>query len=226
MNSNIFISSPYIKCPKCGKKTFSVLSIGDNQYSRRCKDCHYPQEKEANAVYPLPELNKRVIYIDQNAMSDMMKSLNPETEAYKQGRIDVFWRNLFLKLDRLCKLQLVVCPASATHTKESAISQFYQALKQIYELLSCGVRFKDFATIKSFQLHEHAKNWISGNPENGINLDVDSAVYGKINVWQERYYFSVNFNFEDDSIKEYKNRRNITYDRLKPIFNRWRILLF
>ncbi len=174
MVSNLFISSPFIKCPKCGNKTFGVLSIEDNQYTRKCKKCLYPQQEEPDVICALPELHKRIIYIDQNAMSDMMKSLNPETESYKQGRIDVFWRNLFLKLDRLCKLQLVVCPASATHTKESAISQFYQALKQVYELLSCGVRFKDFATIKSFQLHEHAKNWISGNLENGINLDVDS----------------------------------------------------
>ena len=53
----------------------------------------------------------------------------------------------------------------------------------MYELLSGGVSFCDPETIKRFQLYHHAANWISGDKNKEINLDVDSVVRGNINAW-------------------------------------------
>jgi hypothetical protein len=110
----VFIRPPYITCPNCGAEVqFGVLMIGWG-YTRRCRECWFTER------YDLPEIRKRVIYLDQMAISDMMKALNPACPAYE--RVDPFWRELFEKLDVLKKLQVIVCPDSATHRAESAVA--------------------------------------------------------------------------------------------------------
>lgn len=103
IDPKMFISPPYKQCPKCRQPdTFGTLMVNDDSFSRRCFNCQHTDS------IPLPELNKQVIYIDQFAISNMMKALNTKTEANKKGRVDVFWETLFKKLDRLCKLQLII----------------------------------------------------------------------------------------------------------------------
>ena len=117
----IFVNTPYIECPKCGSKAFGILSIYEDRYLRRCKNCLFPKANEKSAHTPLPRLKKKVIYIDQMAISNMMKILNPETKAYKKGSVDEFWFLLFNKLDYLSKLQLIICPDSEFHEEESLL---------------------------------------------------------------------------------------------------------
>lgn len=226
MVSNLFISAPFIKCPKCTNKTFGVLSIEDNQYTRKCKKCLYPQQEEPDVIYALPELNKKIIYIDQNAISDMMKSLNPEAEAFKQGRIDNFWKELFIKLDKLRKMQLIVCPASFAHFKETKISNFPERLKrdqkELYEHLACGIRFRLFREIKAIQICEHAKNWLSACHGKKINTAAHSVIKGVINVWQEKNCSLKNIEYNEVSIALYKERRRIVCDKLRSTFSRWK----
>jgi hypothetical protein len=131
IDPKIFINPPYIKCPKCGKNSFGILGIYDNHYCRRCRECFYPKGDEPYVRYPLPKLKKKIIYIDQFAISNMMKALNPETKAYKKGTIKKFWLTLFEKLDKLSKLQLIVCPYSESHRYESLAAPFYNDLKMI-----------------------------------------------------------------------------------------------
>jgi hypothetical protein len=220
-NPSIFISSPYIKCPKCGKNSFGILMICDDHYFRRCKECFHPQGNEPAIRYPLPKLNKKIIYVDQFAISNMMKALNPQTKSYQKGALDDFWVKCFERLDSLCKLQLIICPDSGFHTNESLLSPFFEPLKRMYELLSGGISFCDHETIKRFQLYYHASNWISGNQEKEINLDVNSVVRGKINAWQDRLFISVNINYSIDWIDDLRKARNKINKSLYNIFKRW-----
>src|SRR5688572_4033709 len=120
------IRPPFVRCPKCAEETFGVLMIQGRSYFRRCRACSFSQ------MFRLPSVEKRVIYLDQFALSNIMKALNPDTEAHKKG-MDSFWLTLFKKLDRLCKLQLVVCPNSSVHEKESRVSNHFEAIKRINE---------------------------------------------------------------------------------------------
>lgn len=139
-----FIHGPYIKCPKCGKNSFSVSIICDHHYFRRCTECYYPDSSkgEKSVKYMLPQLNKKVIYIDQFAISNMMKFLNPATKSHKKVKDDIFWGKLFEQLHTLCKLQLIICPDSDMHETESLLAPNYEPLKRIYELLSHGISFQ------------------------------------------------------------------------------------
>ena len=217
----LFISPPYIICPKCGKELFGVLNIGPRHYSRRCKECLYPSHGEPPANFELPELQKKVIYIDQCAISEMMKALNPKTKAHQKGSVDNFWVSLFERLDSLCKLQLVICPDSLYHMNESLVSPYYEPLKRMYEQLSNSVSFYDKATIERFQLYYHAKNWIMGKPEEKIDLDVKRIVHGNINAWQDMLIISVKQDYGTDWIDQIRVDRERVSEGLIEVFKRW-----
>ena len=151
----------------------------------------------------------------------MMKALNTETEANKKGRLDIFWRILFEKLDRLCKLQLIICPDSTIHTDESLMTGYFEELKRMYELLSHGVSFERPETIEIRQLYEHAYNWISGSPEKFISLSIHDVVHGKINAWQSRLIISIDRNFQTSWIEDIRKSRNVVCAELAEVFKKW-----
>lgn len=216
IDPKMFISPPYQKCPKCCQPdTFGTLMVNDDSFTRRCSSCWHTDS------IPLPELNKKVIYIDQFAISNMMKSLNTKTDANKKGRVDIFWRTLFEKLDRLCKLQLIICPDSNIHTEESLMTGYFEALKRMYELLSHGVSFENQETIKESQLYEHAFNWASGNSNKAVSLNAHDVIYGKINAWQDRLIVSVNMNYQASWIEEIRKSRDFVYVEMFEVFKRW-----
>jgi hypothetical protein len=217
----MFISPPYIRCPKCGKESFGILIISDHHYCRRCKECLFPHGDELPASFPLPKLSKKIIYVDQFAISNMMKALNPQTKSYQKGTLDEFWIGLFKRLHSLCKLHLIICPDSGFHTNESLLSTYYEPLKRMYELLSHGVSFYDHETIKRFQISQHSKYWISGEAEKELNLNIDSVVHGEINAWQDRFIITANINYGLDWIEDLRRTREQTNAGLSKIFFRW-----
>src|SRR5882762_7984011 len=115
-----FISGPFRKCPKCGAEQFGVLMVSGKHYIRRCREraCWHTQRIN------LPGISKKIIYLDQFAISNMMKALNPEVKGHERAAADPLWRELFEALDVVCKLQLVVCPDSNEHRNESLLSPF------------------------------------------------------------------------------------------------------
>lgn len=214
------ITGPYITCPKCNGETFGILSIYDNSYTRRCRSCLYPKGNERSVSSALPKINKKVIYLDQFVISNMMKVLNPKTKANKKG-IDNFWLRLFERLDSLSKLQLVVCPDSEYHDNESQVTAFYKELKRMYELLSHGKTFYDKETIKNFQLHEHFTNWLVGKNSNALDLDIDEIVHGSIDSWTSRLIISVNREINMEAIEALLEHRNQSYSAIEGVFRLW-----
>lgn len=216
IDPKMFISPPFRQCPKCGQPdSFGTLTVNDDSFSRRCFNCRYTDS------IPLPELNKKIIYIDQFAISNMMKALNKKTEANKKGRVDIFWHTLFEKLDRLCKLQLINCPDSHIHTDESLMTGYFKELERMYELLSHGVSFERSETIQEHQICEHAFNWISGHPEKPISLDVHKVIHGKINAWQDRLIISMDRNITESWIEDIRKSRNIVCAEMAELFKTW-----
>ena len=61
--------------------------ICDRHYIRRCTSCWFDQR------LPLPPLDKKVIYLDQFVISNMMKELDPDQPAAAKGIKGGFYRN-------------------------------------------------------------------------------------------------------------------------------------
>jgi len=216
-----FIHGPYIKCPKCGKNSFSVSIICDHHYFRRCTECFYPDPSkgEKGVKYPLPKLNKKVIYIDQFAISNMMKFLNPSVKSHEKVKADIFWGKLFEQLNTLCKLQLIICPDSDMHETESLLAPYYKSLKRMYELLSNGISFQSHETIKLFQIIGQFNIWIGDTKE--YDLNVQDIVSKNINAWQDRLNISINRDNPQSLIEESRINRDKVDDYVKDIFIKW-----
>ena len=216
-----FINGPYIKCPKCGENSFSVSVICDNHYFRRCIECYYPDSSkgEKSVKYMLPQLNKKVIYIDQFAISNMMKFLNSATKSHKKVKNDIFWGKLFEQLHTLCKLQLIICPYSDMHETESLLAPNYESLKRIYELLSNGISFQSHETIKLFQIISQFNIWAGDTKR--FDLNVQDIVSKKINVWQDRLNILINRDNSQSLIEEIRTNRDKVDDYIKEIFIKW-----
>ncbi|MFH0805233.1 MAG: SEC-C metal-binding domain-containing protein, partial [Patescibacteria group bacterium] len=43
VNPKMFIHTPYIACPVCGKPDFGVLMINSGGYTRRCRSCWHDE---------------------------------------------------------------------------------------------------------------------------------------------------------------------------------------
>lgn len=213
---DIFINPPYIVCPKCSKEGFGVLPMFNrNGYSRRCRFCLYHQS------FSLPALNKKVVYIDQMGISEMMKSINPKITPETKARLKPIWLELFGKLDKLVKLNLIICPDSNSHYQESLVwKPYFKALKMMYEHLSNGISFYDEDTIKRFQINVSFKIFAGFRDVESITThDITSD---EINSWLSRFRISVDMgNFDESMVDNVRKERDQIDQFMLSVYKRW-----
>lgn len=163
------------------------MTIGNHQYSRRCYLCGITKR------YPLPRLQKKVIYLDQFVISNMAKQLSPKPKGAREDKHDKFFLELFEVLDRLCKLQLAVCPESALHLHESVVTgPHFEDLREVYSHLSYEVRMSRAEQVLHCQITQAFQAWIDGVPlswpgERHIALD------GSLDDWTNWLRFDLNY---------------------------------
>jgi hypothetical protein len=175
------ISPPWRMCPSCGKDKFGVHIISGSRLMRRCRDCWHKQN------YQLPELRKKIIYLDQFVISNLMKLKNPATKGHASVAADPFWRELHDLLFQLRQLQMICCPDSGSHEEESRTSPFNIELKKTYEALSSGITFEAFDSIRSEQIGELALAWSEGR-EPVFDFDPTGILSSDPNGWNEHFY--------------------------------------
>jgi hypothetical protein len=180
-----FVHGPYVRCPVCGQDKFGVLLICDRHYVRRCKHCTH------DAHIPLPPLEKKVIYLDQFVISNMMKELDPASSAAARGTNQGFYRTLFERLDRLFKLQLIICPDSPVQDEESAVDRRFEKLRRVFRHFSHGLGFEPPETIFHAQLLRAFGVWLGRPP--AAPLGREFAISRKYNVWNERIRIDLNY---------------------------------
>src|SRR2546427_7674891 len=208
-----FIMGPFLLCPKCGAEQFGVLGVRGTQCTRRCRGCFYTRE-----IY-LPEIKKRVVYIDQLAFSNFVKLLSPDAKGHERATSEPFWGQLFDILGLVCHLQLVVCPDSREHAHESLTSPFYGALKRTYEHFSGGVSFYDAETVKSRQLGRIARCWLRKEPLT-LDFDPEEITHGKIHEWGDRILISVD-GVLPGMVEELRTTRSRGHQGLQEVFAQW-----
>lgn len=152
-----WITGPFTTCPFCGGGEFGTLMINARSYVKRCRDCMRDQQ------YPLPRLEKKLLYLDQFAVSNLMKVVHPEHRTRIQrrgGPEEAFWLELFDRIERLTKLQALVCPWSDAHWEESFVDGRFPQLRRIYEHFASEVRFDDPPTVKHGQVLHAFERWL------------------------------------------------------------------
>jgi hypothetical protein len=173
-------------------------------------------------TFSLPPAPKKLLYLDQFAISKLMFVLHPEHRERLLKRSDdeaAFWLALFDRLDRLVKLQLLACPDSTAHWEESLPTRFYADLRRMYEHLSADVGYEDPATIKRYQLHAAFLRWLDGTEK---IVRVEDITRGGIDLWMDRIRVSAQFEPTDDDVSDLRRARDRTHAGLAKEVERWR----
>jgi hypothetical protein len=182
--------------------------ICNRHYVRRCIHCWFDKS------VTLPPVQKRIIYLDQFVISNMMKALDPTGK-----NVDGFYRTLFEKLDRLSKLQLIVCPDSPIQDYESVVDGRYEKFRTVFRQLSHGISFHDPTTILHAQIMRAFRCWEAGKP---CEADVTRkfALTQEPDVWQDVYRIELNFT-TPGLAQELNTRRELVIERLHKKCREW-----
>lgn len=170
----------------------------------------------------LPPIKKLIVYLDQFALSEMAKSLHPET----QHKIDPYWKKLFGKLDRLCKLQVIVCPSSGFHDVESRMSaEHYAKIRRVNNQLSSGISFRDDHEIQRIQVLEFAHCWLHQELKSDeIQLNKQIVFRNNPHEWQSEFNIDFNLQYSEDWKKRVREIQQETVDNFRILLERrWKM---
>jgi hypothetical protein len=158
-----WIRSPYANCEQCGAQdTVGLLMVSKMIVLRRCRACMGDSRQDLPAP-PRP----RVLYLDQWALSSLMKARHPETRERFVSEDDRaagagIWPRLMARIERLVKASLLVCPPSSIHRAESSLDARWRELRRLHVYLSGDARLLDCAQIKRGQLYASFCAWLDG----------------------------------------------------------------
>lgn len=209
----MFEMPPFWTCPKCVQQNaFGVLSVRENSYKRRCKVCRH------SATYWLNDVEKKVIYLDQFAISEMMKAKASPTYESKHK---AFWIALHEQVHRLVLLQQAIFPDSDVHSDESIVNPRHDEMRSLYESINGEVSLKNTTDVERFQMMDFAKSWIEGRGVPPFQADVDDVLQGIRNQWLSPLRISVSSNmriFADDI----RTSRDSLSEMLSKVFEKWK----
>ena len=211
----MFITGPFHPCPECGQMQFGTLSIRGNVHSRRCRHCFH------NESETLPPLKKKLIYLDQMVLSGIAKEIDPVWREKTQHRDD-FWLQAFDRIDRLVKLQLIVCPDSPIHEEESSYDDRYESvLRRLYEHLASGVSLHFPHQVHMAQLWEAFEAWSTNQDPDWARITRDDFVDGRLDRWSDRLLLTVNMGHWPGRIESRRNSRASGHDTLTQLWDKW-----
>jgi hypothetical protein len=183
----MFELPPFRKCPRCKKEAFGTLSVGGNVATKRCADCRYSHGEV------LPDVDKRVVYLDQFAVSELYKT---KTKTRRQGApSEQFWQDCYTLAHRAYLRQQVVFPVSNLHSDETIVFHSPQDLRLAHEMLSGDTTFEHTGTIAAQQEREFAKAYLVDTRPPILAFSVDDILSGDRNDWLPVYHINVNSDY-------------------------------
>jgi hypothetical protein len=214
------ITGPFEDCPECDAPgEFGLLMVTGRGYVKRCRRC------SSDRSFELPALRKRVIYLDQHAISHLAKAIHPDyRELYAPGNPrtqDGFWPELFARLDRLNKLHLAVCPESTLQRQESLLDDRLACLlRTMYEHLAGEVAFHHHRDIERFELSRGFAAWVGGEPVRPLTRE--DVTRGDINKWLGPLRVVARLGMEDVETVEARTWRARCDKVMEHAFKAWR----
>jgi hypothetical protein len=183
----MFELPPFRKCLRCESESFGTLSVGGNRVTKRCKECRYSHDEV------LPDVDKRVVYLDQFAVSELYKI---KTNTRKPGAPhDQFWRDCYAFANRAYLRQQVIFPASNLHSDETIVWHSPAELRLAHEMFSGETSFQSTDVIATQQEWMFAEAFLKGAPPPSLGTSVDEVISGTRNVWLPIYHISVNSDY-------------------------------
>ncbi|MFA7151669.1 MAG: hypothetical protein WC113_02045 [Candidatus Paceibacterota bacterium] len=216
-----FISGPYKKCPnpKClADKSFGVLAVieGERGYTRECVECGYQEN------FSLPKIKKKVLYLDQFVISNLIKLLDKSHPRHEKIKAIPFWSALFEKLEAASRVQAIVCPDSFYHRDESLAANIdFKLARRLYEHFSSGKTLYPSVIIEKNQITQHFRAWLEGQ-KNRFNFDPSNIAFeGDLHTWSVGMRISVGGNPYPGQLDNIKKTNALVREKFKVVWARW-----
>lgn len=218
IDPRMWISEPLVDCPNCGRREYGSLQISNNRWTRRCRECWHTETET------LPPVERRAVYLDQMVLSNMAKALDPVWRA-KRGEQDPFWAELFRKLERLVKLQVLTCPSSPIHDEESAVTEYSGVLRRLREYLAGGISLRYSTDVLATQLYGGLAAFEAGRAatlDDYLGSGLARIADGQLDEWSDRLQLTVNFPTSAETVESYRSTRDKIGESLAKWWDVWR----
>lgn len=209
----MFERPPFKNCLRCGREqAFGILWVSDDSYTRRCKFCR------AKASYCLPEVGKKVLYLDQFVISEIFKV--KEGKRRPGAPHAAFWNDANDLLDQAIRRQQIICPASDIHRDETMVYRDGKALALAHEMMGGDTSFEDTTTITHRQIYQHLQAYQKGEDPPPFNCDVDEILHGERNAWLPDLHITVNTDWSG-FVENTRSARDKSAQEFAPLFDEW-----
>jgi hypothetical protein len=209
----MFERAPFEACPRCRAfNSFGILSAGGSTIRRRCTACRYAHSEV------LPDLDKKVVYLDQFAISEIFKVKAGTRNAAAGGQ--GFWEEVEAQANRAYLLQQVIFPNSDIHRDETIVSPFGNELALAHEMLSGDVSFNSVNEIELSQALACAEAYLQSKPGPHLNFEVDEILEGERNDWLPDMHVTASMDYGIFS-EELRIRREEAASNFAPLWQRW-----
>jgi len=200
-------------CPRCGREQgFGILWVSSESYARSCKFCG------AKATYCLPEVDKKVLYLDQFAISEIFKVKERKRRA--DAHHAEFWAEANDLLDRAIRCQRIICPASNIHRDETMVYRDGKALVLAHEMMGGDTSFEDTVTIEQWQIYRHLEVYLKGEEPAPFDFDVDEILHGHRNAWLPDLHITVETDWSG-FVENTRLARDKAAEDFAPLYDGW-----
>lgn len=208
----MFEFPPFWLCPECKMQdAFGVLWVRENSYKRRCKNCGY------KADFFLPDVDKKVIYIDQFAISNLFLF---RSDRDKKSPLKDFWIQLHDQILNVLLLQGAIFPHSNIHLDESLVARTFDGLRDTYRSISGDTSLHSTHEIERMHLFDFAKSWITNEGVPALTFSVDDILEGTRNSWLSPIRIEANSDYSQFA-NDIRSSREMASADFAELFKHW-----
>ncbi len=199
-------------CPRCDQPG-RITWVHSQSFDAVCRPCLCRWRSG------LPEIRQRVVILDTNAVSELMKIANPMYPAQRRQRVAPLWTVVLDRLRRGVQLKAVVCPTPTTLEREAILFQHGPAIEETAKLFNGEVSCTDNYAIIAQQLYFAAKAAAQRCPV--TVLDRKDAYIGRLGEWSGLFRIEVNLGIEINDPVKVRAARDAVHASAAGVFDRW-----
>lgn len=198
---------PLETCPRCQQPdSFGRCWIAAKGLLFKCKSCGHNEAKE------LPQLKKTILYIDQFALSKMVKNKDEK-----------FWGELYERLTRLTANDIITCPVSPVHAEESKFDhKLRDALKGMYRQIAGDDVFRSQEDIEKRQLARSLRAYVGCTKSHPLDVSDDDAFERSPHRWSDIFHVYADFPYNEELIAGLKQAKESLHSSMETLCDSWR----
>ncbi|MDI7261085.1 MAG: hypothetical protein QME90_14350 [Thermodesulfobacteriota bacterium] len=198
-------------CPLCGKGRIRPIDIFDGKHLTF--QCHIPECRWTGRA-KLPEIRKKIIYLDTSTISHMARAL-------KRNETDSLWMKLYERLQSAAGAEVICCPRSSIVQNEAELSIYSKEIIRLsQEFGNPGLKHE--LSIERAQIFRALRRFLSNLPPTlEIAPPIEDAFVKPINRWLPVYSISANLLTPNWMVEAHRSTKASMPDQIEKIYKRY-----